>query len=107
MSQQREGRWEIPSTLYSWKSRFREKGTFLPYPVKPTALEIFLPTRDNCHPHREQFASVPALGKVWGQRMEMEAEVRIAEWVLSPMGDSLSEENVREKVLGKAGCRAQ
>ena len=46
--------------------------------MKPTALEIFLPTRDNCHPHKEQFASVPALGKVWGQRMEMEAEVRIA-----------------------------
>ena len=45
--------------------------------MKPTALEIFLSTRDNCRPHKEQFASVPALGNVWGQRMEVEAEVRI------------------------------
>ena len=54
----------MPSTFYSWKSRFREKGIFLPYLMKPTGLEISLPTRDNYRPHKEQFASVPALGKV-------------------------------------------
>lgn len=57
--------------LHLVKQSQREKDilTPAPPPVTPAAREIPLPAGESHRPHKEQFASAPPHGGVWGLKM--------------------------------------